>query len=570
MAHPPVPSVVVKTPRMTPAQAVQAARAAQAKFNAGLPNPLALPNLTNVSPTGATVGSASRPIHTNRRGLVTNPANDPIAAAAARAKPLPNAPAKAPKVKVQVHPDGTISVTAHGHTQTSTPQPYSRVAAPSSPAGPAAALGAAPKGGKYQTDAKGRTDTTLNRNPRVPAVAGVAAPQLSIEQQAQNLLNPVEKSITDAINARVNSSQDAITGYAKDLAQMMGQYGPEAKAAYGNAETGQAAIDAALAQTLSGAGTSGQADLAGKLAAIDADPGTAARIMGTAGTDASGALGAAAGRGASSLSQLVGEKANAQDFGATQPGLAGLYGLQATKANQAKGVTDTASAVAQLEQQFPGIVQTLKTDTNQNKQLRFEHGVALLNANGGVVTPEIKTLLGGALPVGLTPKAKAAAAAAGPKVDSTLSKAYGVQTDQQGRAIVGKDGKPIPYPTGGGTTPKVNVSLSKIYGILVDNTGSPILHRGKPVELPPDAKAASGGKYHGLTASKYQTEQAKAAGLARIAHEPTSDGHPGVSWQQYLTGTLKQGVPWWIAIQEGKRVYSPAEIKLGLIPGQGK
>lgn len=549
MANPPVKSIVLKGPRPTSAQAAAMAQAQQPT----LPDPRIMDSRRTVNAQGVTVGVGNpKRIAVNDRGFVTSP-SQAVSALTRGIKPAKNVdpgfqakPTPKPHVKVTVHPNGKIEV-----THAPAPKPTAQVAPQQN--APAATPTVKPKAKVAPA--------------RVPA-AQAAAPQQTIEQQAQTILDPVKASILNAINQRVTDQQTAITNYSKDLAGLMGQYAPASKASYGNAETGQAAIDAALASTLQGAGASGQADLAAKLAQINADPGTAARINGQAAQDTSGAVGAGAARGSASLSSLLAQGANAQDYGAKLPGVAGLYGLQATKSAQSQGTTDTANAVATLEQQLPNIVQQLKTNKTQGAQVNFERGVALLQANGNVVTPEIRKLLGGALPNGPTPKAVAASAAAAPKVDSTLSKAYGVQTDQQGRAIVGKDGKPIPYPTGGTSAPKVDLALSKAYGILVDNTATPILKNGKPVELPSTAKATD--KYHGLSASKYQTEQAKAAGLARIAHEPTTDGHPGVSWQTYLTGALKQGVPWWVAIQEGKRVYSVAEIKLGLIPGSKK
>lgn len=556
MAKAPVQSVVIKrpvAPRPVVRDSLTGLPVNQARPQ---PRPAGYPGGGDFSATlgGLPLRGTVPPVKTGAHGLVTSPvpALQPPAKAAPKVKP------QAPKVRVIVHPSGKIEV---------------HQAAPAAPAAPAPNSPSAittkivgGRSGKYQTDSQGRTDTTLNRRPGVaPAGRGpatAAAPTtapLTVEQQAQNLLDPVKQSILDAINGRVAAQQAAITNYAKDLASMMGQYSPDAKADFGNAETGQAAIDAALAQTLSGAGTSGQADLAGKLAQIDADPGTVARITGQAGQNTQGAVGAAAARGASALSQLVGEGANAQDYGDKLPGLAGLYGLQATKSAQSQGTTDAANAVAQIEQQLPSVVQTLKTDTNQNKQLRFEHGVALLQANGGVVTPTIKALLGGALPVGATRPAAA------PKADSTLSKAFGFLVDAGGNPIL-RGGKEVTLPKSSTTTAKkANAALSKSLGYVVDSSGEPILQGGKKVMLPAQPPKVS------ATATR---DKAKALGLARIGHTSTTDGkgvtHPAVSWQQYLSTGLSQGIPASVLIAEGKKVYSQREIKLGLIPGVNK
>jgi hypothetical protein len=382
-------------------------------------------------------------------------------------------------------------------------------------------------------------------------------------------------AILDAINQRLTSQQGAITNYSKDLAQMMGQYGPAAEAAYGNAQTGQAAVDAALAQTLSGAGNAGQAELAGKLAKIDADPGTAARINGAAAGATQGAASAAAGRGAASLSDLISRGAAAGDYGAKLPGVAGLYGLQATKSAQAQGTTDTANAVSQVEQQLPTIVNQIRTNRQQQSANETTRALAATQALGKAPAWAAKILgVAPGTPSAAVRTATARATAAAGKVDATLSKAYGVQTNSQGEAITGKDGKPIPYPTGvkDPAAPKVDLVLSDRYGILVDAPAQPILRNGKPVLLP--KKQGSGAARKTLSAGEKSRQTALALGAARTYHQPWADSsgatNPPLTWQQFLTHGLSAGIDVNILIGQGKRIYTQAEIKQGLIPGQGK
>jgi len=250
---------------------------------------------------------------------------------------------KAP-VKVTVHPDGKVEV---HHNPDPAPVAASK---PATKAAPKPVVKAAPK----------------------PVVK---APQ-TIEQQAQGLLDPVKTAILDAINTRVGAEQGAITSYSKDLAGLMGSYAPASRASYGNAEVGQAAVDAATGATLQGQGQAGQAELAAKLAEINADPGTTARLNTEAGANVTGAVGALAGRGSSSLSDLISRSASAQDYGAKMPGVAGLYGLQATKSAQARATTDTANAVSTLEQQYPGLVQQIRASNDRSSQLKLEQQLA--------------------------------------------------------------------------------------------------------------------------------------------------------------------------------------------------
>lgn len=294
---------------------------------------------------------------------------------------------KPPKVKVVIHPDGKIEL--HHAAPTSHFQTYkgdvpgavqSRVQ--NKQTGVTSDRYSIP-GGKQQiafAAGKGfyaRPTAAAPVSVRTPVVAPPAPIPQTIQQQAQSILDPVSKSITDAINARVQAQQSAITGYSKDLAGLMGQYAPASKAIYGDAQQGQAAVDAATGGVLQGQGQAGQDALGAELAKISADPGTAARLNATAAANTTGATGALAARGSASLSDLISRGASAQDYGAKQPGIAGLYGLQATKAAQSQGTNDTASAVGQIEQKLPDVIQQLKGNqqaaaTNRQQQAANE------------------------------------------------------------------------------------------------------------------------------------------------------------------------------------------------------
>lgn len=512
MAAPPKPpqSVVLKTPKPTPAQKQRVATLKQTTQR-GAPGVggASMDNLYGFYNHGP-VTLAPKPPKTGAHGLVTSPVNDPLAGKPTKA-PKPTRP-----VKVVVHPDGKIEV--HQHAPTVVPTAH-----PSAPSGGSSAAPVAPAH-------PGAHPAAPNPRPtRAPVTVGGGAPQLSLEQQAQNELDPVKAAILDAINQRVGAQQGAIAGYTKELADLMGSYAPAEKAIYGGAQAAQGAVDSATGATLRGQGGAANDALAAKLAAIDADPGTAARVNGTAASNLQGAGGSLAAGGATSLSDLISRGASAQDYGAKQKGVAGLYGLQATKTAQSQATTDTANAVATLEQQVPGLIQNLKTNMTQQQQIRFEHGAALLQANGGVVTPTIKALLGGALPVGATPKAKVDQENATTKANTAAVNAAYKQA-------------------------QLGISEAKLKLAIAKEQKS----------------AKTKGVHLGLSSKDWQNYNSLALSGARSAHQGTPDGtHPPISWQQFLTIGLGEKIPIAILIAQGKKVYSQAEIEQGLIPGKG-
>lgn len=469
---PPVQSVVFKTPSPTPAQTTQI-RTVKA---AAIPNSWSASDdpIIGAGPAGtglhmtrsgryvnsagfyaggvtprtqaaaAQNQSGPTPVKTNARGFVASPLGGLKGGGRPSVKVAP--------VKVTVHPNGKIEVHAT-HTAPA-------LAASAAPAGASVlAPTSSGRGSAPQTYAM-----TTGGEKVIPATVPVTAP-LTVEQQAQRELNQIRPEILGPINARIAAQQAAINSSAQTLADLMGKYAPDAKAIYGNAQVGQAAVDSALGSTLSGQGQAGQDELAAKLQAIGADPGTVARLTSTAAANTTGATGALDARGSSSLSDLISQGTSAQDYGSKLPGVAGMYGLQSTKAAQAQGTTDIANAVAALEAKYPDIVNQIQTNRNQQAQINFERGVQLLNQTG-VMTPEIRKLLGGGAPVG-TPtlaktKADAAAAAAAKNagiaagtVDLPLSVRLGYFVNKQGQMI---GSKPIPVPP---AAPKQSAPLSR-------------------------------------------------------------------------------------------------------------
>ena len=534
MAQSPVPSLVAKTKKPTPLQTVAMARAQQPQ----LPDPRIMDSRRTVNALGQTVGVGGKPIPVDNHGLVVSPSASVSALTAGR-EPLPNAPAKKPKVKIQIHPDGTISVTSHGHTQTTTGTPLANGGAHvGGPSGPD--LAPTTPVGTFDPKHPGTNPGgAIDRVPTQTGPGGAKKPALSdfalAQQQAQLLLNPVVKQITDALNARSKTAQDSINSYTGELGRLFGLYSGTAGAGYDTALADQSAIDSALADRLNGVTSTATSDLSSKLSG-NVDPATAARVAAEVSQFGTGAGKAGFALGSADLSRLVGERANASNYGAKLPGVAGLYGLAATKSQQAKDSQDLATALTNVQANAPSITESLlsgiRTDRNQRAQLAFE-----------------KSQFGA--------KTKAATAAATTKAntaDATLSKTLGFLVNAQGDPIL-KGGQIVELPKSSSPR-KANASLSKSLGYVVDAQGAPILRDGKKIVVP---KASS--------SKVTPASRAKALGLARLGHRPGPNGEAPVTWQVYLNTGLSKGIPAEVLIEEGRKVYTQAEIHQGLVPG---
>lgn len=191
------------------------------------------------------------------------------------------------------------------------------------------------------------------------AAAGTAPTDLqTATQQVQTAyVDPLLTAIRNAEAARSAQGQQAITGYTTAEQALLGNEPSIASAAYGGAMQGQNAIDAAIASTLQGSGTANADALAGKLASIAADPGTAARINGQAASDVTGNVGAQYASHSATLSALNQEGQAAQNYLRAQPGIAGLAGLQASQGLQGQINQDLQTQLGTVQQNVPQMIQ---------------------------------------------------------------------------------------------------------------------------------------------------------------------------------------------------------------------
>lgn len=190
----------------------------------------------------------------------------------------------------------------------------------------------------------------------VNKVYGQPQNDTQIQSTAAGMLDPVVAALTANINSRAKQSSSAIAANSAGLAGELGKI--DFAAPYRGAESGQAAVDAALREGLAGDGGALANDLKTRLAAIN-DPSVAAA------GDSLAATGTASGnaeltRGSASLSDLLAEAAAAKSFGLKQPGIARLAGLQDIANTQKQATDNLSSQTAQIESQLPSVVQALR------------------------------------------------------------------------------------------------------------------------------------------------------------------------------------------------------------------
>jgi hypothetical protein len=202
--------------------------------------------------------------------------------------------------------------------------------------------------------------------------APMSGPQ--IQHTAAGELDPTLARIRQSIALRSRGAAQAIRGYTGSLADSLA--GEDYSAPYHDAEAKQAAVDSALAEALSGRGLDLAAGLEHRLGAIG-EPGVTG---GAASAVAAG--GAAAGntelaRGSSNIGALLASEASARSYGQKLPGIARLAGLQQLSASEAAAQQSLADQTAQVESQLPGIVGTLRGQSQTAATNRATQGESL-------------------------------------------------------------------------------------------------------------------------------------------------------------------------------------------------
>lgn len=195
-----------------------------------------------------------------------------------------------------------------------------------------------------------------------------------IRQQAQAEIAPQISALSKALQSQVAGASRAITGYTGSLADALA--GTDFSAPYTQAEGQQAAVDSALAQALSGAGTQGAADLQARLAALN-EPNAvnpaAAAVAATGQGNSNTVLGA----GSSNLSALIADRAAASSYGQKLPGIARLAGAQDIANVQGNAQQTLGTQTQAIESELPNILSGLRSSSDTNATNRANLGERL-------------------------------------------------------------------------------------------------------------------------------------------------------------------------------------------------
>jgi hypothetical protein len=287
----------------------------------------------------------------------------------------------------------------------------------------------------------------------MPAV--LTDPQLAARAQAQ--VDPLIAALSARIGDRAKQGAASIAGYTGTLQKDLGQYAGSARNIYGQAEQGQAQSDAALASMLAGHGTDEAAALAAKLGGAGMSQGAIDATAGQQATVGQGSAGAQYAQGSASLSDLIARGAGAQDYAAKQPGIAGLGGLQQIGQLQRGAQNDLADQSAQVQQQIPGIIASLRADNQTALTNRTTGAQSLrqyLQGRNDTLAANNRSradkLTADALyrsdTLALGAGKNATAAAQDAKPNATLSRAVGYQVDSNGAMIPDANGNPQILP----------------------------------------------------------------------------------------------------------------------------
>ncbi|MFL5914124.1 MAG: C40 family peptidase [Gaiellaceae bacterium] len=199
------------------------------------------------------------------------------------------------------------------------------------------------------------------RPPKKSPLAAAAAPRTAA-QAAQAELDPVIASITKSANERAAAAEAAIKGLTDSYAHSIG--GIDYGAPYAGAESGQAAVDAALEQSLAGHGSDLAAGLATRLAPLEGTSG--APVVSDIGHGLA-VQGAGAGTtrlasGSAALGNLIADAAASREYGTKMPGIADLSGLQGLKQAEGNAQSEIAQGTTAVESKLPDIIQQIKAD----------------------------------------------------------------------------------------------------------------------------------------------------------------------------------------------------------------
>jgi NADH dehydrogenase/NADH:ubiquinone oxidoreductase subunit G len=187
-----------------------------------------------------------------------------------------------------------------------------------------------------------------------------------IQQQAQGEISPIIQAITGQATTQAQQAAGQIKGITDDYANELGQI--NFASPYQQAEPQQAAIDAALQQSLTGEGSSLAGGLSDRLSQLQGSSGAPALDQAAGQLASQGQSNGTTqlANGSAALSNLLANAAAGSDFGLKLPGIAKLSGIQALGQNDAAQTKAVNDATLQAESQLPSLIQDL-TSNNQTE-----------------------------------------------------------------------------------------------------------------------------------------------------------------------------------------------------------
>lgn len=308
--------------------------------------------------------------------------------------------------------------------------------------------------------------------------AGYGAPQTDtqIQTSAQGQLDPIIAAITSNIQGTAKQSGAQIAANSAALAKALGSI--DYAAPYVGAQHDQAAVDAALQQSLNGGGAALSADLTNRLGMID-DPtvGAAASGLASRGT----AIGTnELASGSTNLGSLLAQAAAAKSYGLKQPGIASLAGLQDVAGVGRDATQKVGDATTQVMQLLPQVVSGLRSerDTKQSNKTSLAaqlyqtltgQNVTKATAKEGLANTAFDNNLAAAQTFGIDPQTGTPTLAARKAADTAKAKTKPKPLTTTDKARLTKAADDLRY----GVAPKQQFNSKTQQWMDEPNTGNP-------------------------------------------------------------------------------------------------
>lgn len=193
-----------------------------------------------------------------------------------------------------------------------------------------------------------------------------------VATQAQNEIDPIIAAITGQADAQAQAADKAIAGYTNSYAKQIAgiNYGQP----YSSAEGQQAAVDAAIRDSLGAQGGQLGDQLSGALSALQGSSGSPAVNQEAAALASQGKQSGNTqfASGSADLSNLIADAAASNEYGKKMPGVVKLAGLQGIGQSQGQAQSEIMQGVSQAEGELPSIEQQIKTNRQNAQALKAD------------------------------------------------------------------------------------------------------------------------------------------------------------------------------------------------------